>query len=52
MNSQFGAEYSMGGALYGYIAPTHQKQIPVIRVYLIDTEVPNHEYEANVAANH
>jgi len=52
MNSQFGAACSVGGTLYGYIAPTHQKQIPVIQVYLIDAEVPNHEYKPKIAANH
>jgi hypothetical protein len=52
MNTQFGAECSVGGALYGYIAPTHQKQIPIIQVYLIGTEVPDHEYKPKVATNH
>jgi hypothetical protein len=52
MNTLFGAECSMGGALYGFIEPTHQKQVPIFRVYLIGTEAPNHEYKPKVATNH
>jgi len=52
MNSQFGNTCSLEGAFHGYIVPTYQKQTPIIQVYLIVTEVPDHEYKPKVATNH